>query len=82
MPSLIFLGSVIEGYAADEILKSALSWNADLIIMGAHNKNQYGRFFGSVSGKVSNLAQCPVVVVRPAKPLPMVRAKSMSQKTS
>lgn len=53
------------GSPADEILNAATEWNAQKIIMGAHNKGICPRFnLGSISGSVVKQATCSVEVLR------------------
>lgn len=55
---------------ADQILKAAEAYNADLIVLGSHSKNVWERFLlGSVSTRVLRHAHCSVWVERtkPAK---------------
>jgi nucleotide-binding universal stress UspA family protein len=55
---------LIEGEIVDAILKKARSVEAELIIMGAHNKGALSRIFlGSVSEGVLRRARCPVMVI-------------------
>jgi nucleotide-binding universal stress UspA family protein len=56
---------LLEGPAADAILSAADIRNCDLIVMGSRGMGSLkGMIFGSVSAKVSQYAQCPVMVVR------------------
>jgi nucleotide-binding universal stress UspA family protein len=65
---------VVEGDPANEILKFADELSADLIAMGSHGRTGVMRFLmGSVSRKVLDQAQCPVLVVR-IPDVEMVRA--------
>jgi Universal stress protein UspA and related nucleotide-binding proteins len=49
------------GDPAEEILKIAEEWNADLIVVGSRGRSALGRlFFGSVSRKIAEKARCPV----------------------
>lgn len=57
---------VRDGDARDKILEAAAEFKADLIVMGSHGRNAFGRFFlGSVSDAVALHAPCSVEVVRP-----------------
>ncbi len=59
-------GSVIIGYAAEEILNLADEEQVDLIIMGTHGRKGIDRIlFGSVAEKVVKNAKCPVLTIRP-----------------
>lgn len=56
---------LLEGPAAEAILKVARTRNADLIILGTRGKGSLeGVLFGSVSSKVTHYADCTVMVVR------------------
>jgi len=55
---------VAVGDAAEEILASAKSGQADLIVMGSRGHGRLaGLLLGSVAQKVVGLASCPVLVV-------------------
>lgn len=59
-------GVVLNGYAAEEIIKYATTSGADLIIMGTHGRTGLDRvLFGSVAEKVVKTAPIPVMTVRP-----------------
>lgn len=56
---------LLEGPAADAIVKVAETQNADLIVMGTRGMGSFkGLVFGSVSTKVTQHAPCSVLVVR------------------
>lgn len=56
---------VCVGSPASLILEKADDWKPDLIVVGAHGRSAFGRFFfGSVSQKVLHEANCPVRVAR------------------
>ncbi|MEW6731644.1 MAG: phosphoglycerate kinase [Acidobacteriota bacterium] len=56
---------MLEGDPAEQILKYADDFGADLIVMGSHGKTSILRFLmGSVSRKVLDCAHCPVLVAR------------------
>lgn len=56
---------VVEGYAADEIIRVAEEGKYDLIVMGSRGLSVVGRFLvGSVSDKVIHHAPCSVTIVR------------------
>jgi nucleotide-binding universal stress UspA family protein len=60
---------LVEGAAAEEILKVANSANADLIVMGTHGHSGLRRvLMGSVAEAVMREAPCPVVTVKPPPP--------------
>lgn len=57
---------VVVGSAADSILKFAKKMEIDLIVMGCQGLSGIRKIMalGSVSRKVSELAQCPVLLIR------------------
>lgn len=56
---------IVEGDAASEILKFSDQTGVDLIAMGSHGRTGLlGVFLGSVSRKVLNQANCPVLIAR------------------
>jgi nucleotide-binding universal stress UspA family protein len=56
---------LLEGPAADAILTTAKTREADLVIMGTRGMGRVeGVLFGSVSTKVTHYAPCTVMVVR------------------
>ena len=58
--------AVVARHAAKEIVETARSEGADLIIMGSRGLSDIaGLFVGSVTHKVLQLAHIPVLVVRP-----------------
>lgn len=57
--------ALLEGPAADAILKIAETHRADLILVGSRGMGALkSLLFGSVSSKVAQYASCPVMVVR------------------
>lgn len=61
-------GKVLNGYAAEEILKQAKEGEADIIIMGTHGRKGIDRIlFGSVAEKIVKSSPIPVMTVRPQK---------------
>ena len=57
-----------EGTPWSEIVESARTWRADVIVIGTHGRSGLGRLmFGSTAEGVTRHAPCPVVVV-PAAP--------------
>ena len=53
------------GFSAEEIIKAASRFRADLIVVGSRGLTGIRRtFLGSVSSKVARHAPCPVLVVR------------------
>jgi len=58
-------GLLLEGPAADTIVRTARSKRADLIVMGTHGRTGLARFFmGSVAQRAVGTAPCPVLTVR------------------
>lgn len=56
------------GDAAEEILRAAGEFDADLIVMGTHGRTGLGRLFlGSVTEYVMPRAECPVLAVKNAR---------------
>ena len=59
-------GRVVVGYAAEEILKTAVKENCDLIVMGTHGRKGIDRIlFGSEAEKVVKRSSVPVLTIRP-----------------
>ncbi len=52
------------GHPANEILASAESYNADLIIVASHRPGLSDYFLGSTAARIVRHAQCPVFVDR------------------
>jgi nucleotide-binding universal stress UspA family protein len=68
---------LVEGDAADEILRVARETNADLIVLGTHGRKGLGRLLlGSVAEQVVRKAACPVVTVKPTTPAEIPAAGS------
>ncbi|MDR2161701.1 MAG: universal stress protein [Desulfovibrio sp.] len=60
------VGKVVNGYAAEEILRMAEETKADLIVMGTHGRKGIDRIlFGSVAEKVVKGSCIPVMTIRP-----------------
>jgi len=58
-------GLLLEGTAADAIVRTARSARADVIVMGTHGRTGLARLFmGSVAERVIGTAPCPVLTVR------------------
>jgi nucleotide-binding universal stress UspA family protein len=56
---------LLEGDAADEILRVADAHDVDLIVMGSHGRGGLSRLvMGSVAEAVNRNADCPVLTVR------------------
>lgn len=61
------VGHTLLGRAAEAILADAEAWGADLIVVGAPHRGELAtRLFGSVSLRVIQQAQCPVLIAPPA----------------
>lgn len=59
-------GTVVVGYAAEEILSLAEIEKADMIVMGTRGRKGLDRIlFGSVAEKVVKSSSCPVLTVHP-----------------
>ncbi|MEJ2242854.1 MAG: universal stress protein [Candidatus Bathyarchaeota archaeon] len=64
-PNLKVLKNLVNGRASDEIVKIAKEENFDLIVMGSRGLGGIKEFFlGSVSDRVADHAQCPVLIVK------------------
>ena len=59
---------LVQGDPATEIVKAALEWPADIIVIGSHGRAGISRvLLGSVAEAVTRHAPCPVLVVRARK---------------
>jgi universal stress protein A len=57
--------TIVEGVAADRIVRVARAKRADLIIMGTHGRTGVTRLLlGSVASRVISSSPCPVLIVR------------------
>ena len=55
-----------EGHPAEDIIKTAINWEADLIIVGTHGKKGIAKFLSShVSDYVLHHAKVPVMLIPP-----------------
>ena len=62
------------GFSAEEIIKAASRFSADLIVLGSRGLSGMKRtFLGSVSSKVARHAPCPVLIVRKASQTKPIR---------
>jgi nucleotide-binding universal stress UspA family protein len=58
-------GLLLDGTAAEQIVRAARRQRADLIVIGTHGRTGFARFFlGSVASRVMSHAACPVMTVR------------------
>ena len=58
-------GLLLEGTAADAIVRAARSKHANVIVMGTHGRSGLARLFmGRVAERVVGTAPCPVLTVR------------------
>jgi nucleotide-binding universal stress UspA family protein len=63
-PDVPAVGSTRDGDPAEEIIKAARAWDADLIVMGSHARGRVASFvLGSTAEAVLRKAPCPVVTV-------------------
>jgi nucleotide-binding universal stress UspA family protein len=70
---------LLEGDAADEILRTADKEGCDLIVMGTHGRSGLDRLLaGSVAESVMRRAKCPVLTVR----TPTTHAETLTQQQS
>lgn len=64
-PSLKISASLREGRPADQIIEAAKEGGFDLIVVGHRGLGKVKEFFlGSVSDRVADGAQCPVLIVK------------------
>jgi nucleotide-binding universal stress UspA family protein len=74
-PTVVVEPRLVEGEAAEQIVRLAGERNCDLIVLGTHGRTGLKRLvLGSVAEKVVRTASCPVLTVRApgANPLPAV----------
>lgn len=68
LPGWDVLPKALAGAPAQELLREAQFWDADLILVGSRGLSALGRFFlGSVSATVASEAHCAVRIVRRAR---------------
>lgn len=59
------VGLLLEGDPAQQIVRTARSKRADLLVIGTHGRSGLARLFvGSVASRLVATASCPVVTVR------------------
>jgi nucleotide-binding universal stress UspA family protein len=59
------------GRPAEEIVAAATESKCDLIVLSTHGHTGLDRYLiGSVADRVARLAPCPVLLMRPGRPLP------------
>jgi nucleotide-binding universal stress UspA family protein len=62
------IGYVLVGKAGEAIVEEASKWGADLIVLGVPRRAEFAtRLFGSVTLRVLQHAQCPVLVASSAR---------------
>jgi nucleotide-binding universal stress UspA family protein len=67
-------GHFAEGDPADQVLKCARAVNADIVLVGTHDRMGLEKLLlGSVASKVAKNAHCPVLIVR-QKQRPYIKA--------
>jgi len=54
---------VVEGYAADAVLRQAKDKGCDMIVLGAHEKGRDYTFLGTVARRILRRAEVPTLVV-------------------
>jgi len=58
--------TLLEGDPVAAVVRRAIAWPADLIVMGTHGRSGFDRLMlGSVAEKVLRRAPCPVLIVPP-----------------
>ena len=58
-------GLLLEGAAADAIVRTARARRADVIVMGTHGRTGFTRMLmGSVAARVIGTAPCPVLTIK------------------
>lgn len=68
-PQTVQVETISPGYAADEIVKAATRFRADLVVIGSRGLTGIKRMFlGSVSNRVTRHAPCSVLVIRKFSP--------------
>jgi nucleotide-binding universal stress UspA family protein len=66
-PHLEVTTKVVEGDPKDVILREAIEWHADRVVLGSHGYGKAGRaILGSTAAAVAAEAPCSVVIARPA----------------
>eukprot|EP00850_Spirogloea_muscicola_P000799 SM000003S11044 [mRNA] locus=s3:577533:580129:- [translate_table: standard] len=61
-------GKVVPGPSDERVLQELVSMNADLVVVGTHNKGMVARtFLGSVSDYLAHNSPCPLVVAKMPK---------------
>lgn len=64
-------GELAEGDAAEQIIRLARLWHADLIVIGSHGDTGYRKpGLGSVASRISDSAPCNVEIVKIVKTSP------------
>jgi nucleotide-binding universal stress UspA family protein len=70
-PGLTVVAAVVEGPAADAIVRYVRENGIDLIVMGTHGRSGFSHaLLGSVTERVARTAPCPVVTVPPGPGAP------------
>ena len=55
---------LVKGPVVESVIEKATGYNADLIVLGAHNHGfLYRAFIGSISSGVLKISSCPVMVI-------------------
>ncbi len=56
---------IVHGNPADEVVRTAAEYKADIIVIATHGLTGWRRFiFGSVAEKVIRMASCPVLTIQ------------------
>jgi nucleotide-binding universal stress UspA family protein len=73
---------VVTGPPADQLISHAESWNADVVIVGNHNRGAISRFLlGSTADRVVRRSPCPVLVAREPQDTPATHKGSENDAT-
>jgi nucleotide-binding universal stress UspA family protein len=58
--------AIVDGHPKEEIVRQAIQWGADLLIVGSHGRGAMNKFIlGSVSQAVAASAPMAVLIIRP-----------------
>jgi nucleotide-binding universal stress UspA family protein len=70
-PGIRITTKIVEGEPDEVIVQEASDWQADLIVLGTHDRGRLGEtLMGSTARTVAERAACPVEIVHATPPLP------------